>query len=112
MGFGEEGFEDVALGVEGCEGDGFPGLAHLEVHGFSFAYAVDHKEGIFVAEYVFPGARDEGELGLDGAVGVFDFLGFDGEVVHSGREAAEEGFEPAQPGCLFSLTSDRSRWSI
>ena len=47
--FGEERFEDVTLGVERCKGDGFPGLAHLEIHGFGFTHAIDREKGIFVA---------------------------------------------------------------
>lgn len=98
----------MALGVERCKCDCFPGLSHLEIHGFGFAHAVDHEEGTFIAKDVLSWARDEGELGLDRAIGVLDFPGFDGEVVHSGREAAHEGFEGAQFGGLFSMSSNIS----
>ena len=78
VGFGEEGFEDVAVGVEGGERDGFPGFAHLEVHGFGLANSVYHQEGVFVPDDVLAGAGDERKVGVYGAVGVLDLLGRDG----------------------------------
>ena len=51
-------------------------------------------------------AGDESELGLDRTIRVFNLFGLNGEMVHSGCEAAEEGFEGAYSGSFFSITSN------
>ena len=107
MCFAEEVLEDVVLGVERCEGDGFPWLAFFEVEGFRVASASHHYEGVSVSEDVLSLAWDHGEMGLDRAIRENDFLGIDGEVPGPWGQAAE--YSLCQSDSFCGLLSSKAR---